>query len=87
MTLFPRRPGAGWVRCAPHVPVFDHASGIRIHTMGIVILPDGRRLSVVCHIKDMGLAQAVRQQGGNRRRGAMVWGLLMARDPSAFTAP
>ena len=36
------RPGSGWKHLAG--PVWEHASGVRVHSGGLVKFPDGRYL-------------------------------------------
>lgn len=69
---FPRKPGPGWSKLAPMV--WEHTSGVRIHTSGLVRLPNREHVFAQNdpHWRDAELAK--RQQGGNRR-GLMVWAL------------
>ncbi|WP_395734990.1 hypothetical protein [Prosthecobacter sp.] len=75
-SAFPRRPGLGWKRLLP-APVWEHTSGIRIHGGGLVLLPSGRKVWAENWPECRQLATAVRQQGGTRRRGLMVYALRL----------
>lgn len=68
---FPRRPGLGWKRLSGSV--WEHSSGIRIHTYGIARLPDGRGASWTSEEE----WAAKRQQGYNTKRALMVWALTV----------
>ena len=41
------RPGSGWKHLAG--PVWEHASGVRVHSGGLVKFPDGR--STFCNVR------------------------------------
>ena len=63
-----KRPGRGW----KHIngAVWDHTSGIRIYVGNMCRLPCGRHIMGAKRLR-----RAVREQGGNLRRGTMVWAL------------
>lgn len=70
------RPGAGWKRVAG--AVYDHESGIRMHTLGMcrlqngVIVSDGDAEHYYLQHK------MIRINGGNRKRGLMAWARSLA---------
>ncbi len=68
-----KRPGLGW----KHIngAVWDHTTGIRIYVGGICRLPCGRVVVGNQWPESKRLRRAVREQGGNWRRGTMVWAL------------
>lgn len=76
---FPRKPGPGWKRAGlPDVSVWDHVSGVRVHTFGLCRLRSGEFVNGGNIYPAMKLLdRAIREQGGNRRRGAMVWALRL----------
>lgn len=63
-----RSPGPGWVRLSGSV--YEHSSRIRIHTLGTIRFSDGSFRS-----ENDSAWRAIRRQGGNRKRGLMVWAL------------
>lgn len=67
------RPGDGWRHVAG--PVWEHASGVRVHSGGLAKFPDGRYLHAnkwpECH----DAYRMIRANGGNRKRGLMAWAL------------
>lgn len=65
------RPGLGWEHLAG--PVWDHTSGARIHTAGIVRLPDKTHLSLYNWRENELGRRLVRINGGNKKRGLMAW--------------
>jgi hypothetical protein len=72
----PTRPGPGWRHVAG--AVWDHDSGIRLHLLGTARMPSGvwRRAS---EWPASGLADdCIRICGGNRKRGLMVWALVLS---------
>ncbi len=68
---FQRRPGNGWKHL--NGSVWEHATGLRIHTLGLARLPDGRSISWPWHDE----WDAKRQQGYNTKRALMVWALTL----------
>lgn len=71
------KPGLGWIKTM-HGSVFDHASGIRIHTGGCLCrFPNGDIVVGVRHPESINLDQNIRVAGGNRKRGVMVWALAL----------
>ena len=68
---FPRRPGNGWKHL--NGSVWEHATGIRIHTLGLARLPDGKSISWPWNDE----YDAKRQQGYNTKRALMVWALTL----------
>jgi len=71
------RPGPGWQR-AGTAPVYEHSSGLRVHTGGLVRLPNGHIVNGYLWPESSRFWRAVRICGGNQRRGAMVWALWCA---------
>ena len=71
--IFVTRPGLGW----EHVggAVWDHATGVRIHTSGMCRLPSGEYVVGTEWPTIQRLGRMVRINGGNRRRGVMAWAL------------
>ena len=65
------RPGVGWKHLAG--PVWEHPSGARIHTMGMIRLPDKTHLSLNNWRESELGRRLVRINGGNRKRGLMAW--------------
>ena len=65
------RPGDGW----QHVggAVWEHASGTRIHMLGLVKTADGQVYSLNDWRSSEAGRRLVRINGGNRRRGLMAW--------------
>jgi hypothetical protein len=68
-SAFPRKPGPGWKHVAGSV--WEHVTGLRIHTLGLARLPDGK--DARWNWSDE--YQACRQQGHNVKRALMVWAL------------
>ncbi len=70
------RPGDGWSVVPGCVQVFDHRSGMRLHTLGLLRLSDGSfvrpfewptsRLANLC----------IAACGGNKKRGLMAWAMI-----------
>ncbi len=67
------RPGPGWkhLGCA----VYEHSSGMRIHTHGLCRFRGGPFIDGTMWPEWQKLNMAIRVNGGNRRRGVMVWAL------------
>lgn len=75
------KPGPGWTNIHTHhgepTSVWDHASGIRLHIIGLVSFADGKSLWVN-QWPDSAIAdRCIRIAGGNRKRGLMLWALKM----------
>jgi hypothetical protein len=71
---FPRRPGPGWKE---YEAVWEHASGIRVHSLGCCRLADGSIINGEHWPECLNLWEAIREQGNTRRRGLMVWALAI----------
>jgi hypothetical protein len=67
------KPGLGWKIAGYGPAVWDHTSGIRIHTYGICRFPDGRHVIGVNWPESREYYRHVKINGGNRRRGTMSW--------------
>ena len=69
------RPGNSWKHLGG--PVWEHISGVRIHTMGVVRLPDMTFHSdcewPICQESSL----LIRINGGNKKRGLMAWALKL----------
>lgn len=68
---YPRRPGPGWKWLGSSV--WEHTSGLRIHCLGRVRLPDGA--SRMWRYDEE--IRAMRRQGFNVKRALMVWALSL----------
>lgn len=74
------RPGPGWRHLAG--PVWENANGARIHTIGMIRLPDKTYLSLN-NLREGGMGRLlVRINGGNIKRGLMAWAVNL--DESAW---
>jgi hypothetical protein len=69
------RPGKGWQHMAG--AVFERTDGLRVHTLGLVRLPDGRTLSGSVWPESCELDRLIRING-NRKRGLMAWANVVA---------
>ena len=67
------RPGRGWSHVAGSV--YDHKSGLRLHTLGILRLPGGETVSANDWPELLIVGKYVRINGGNRKRGLMAWAM------------
>lgn len=67
------KPGKGWSRLV-EVPVYEHTSGVRVHLFGLLRLP-GKMATCPTGDQRNRLIRAIREKGGNVRRGTMVWAL------------
>lgn len=65
------RPGSGWTHLAGSV--WEHTSGARIHTLGIVRMPDKTYHSLHRAVGDNLGRRLVQINGGNIKRGLMAW--------------
>lgn len=70
-----RTPGNGWKHLGSSV--WEHTTGLRIHGLGAARLPDGTHVSGMSWDHYFHLARAILEQGGNRKRGLMMWGLSL----------
>ena len=85
-TTCPRRPGPGWKRAGlPDVPVWEHSSGVCVHILGVAKF-DGIIVSLWKRKDYEDFDRAIAQQGGNRRRGAMVWALAKSEQEKLASA-
>ncbi len=76
------RPGPGWRHLAG--PVWEHgSSGARIHTMGLVRMPDLTFAHANRYPESIEAEQMIRINGGNKRRGLMAWAIKLMRDVSS----
>jgi hypothetical protein len=69
------KPGPGW-RAWTHAPVWQHTSGIRIHSLGCILLPDQGWMVADYGDNCEAFLRWMRIAGGNRTRALM----MMARD-------
>lgn len=78
--MFPRKPGKGWQRMGA---CWSHESGLRVHPIGLFRSSAGELIWADRWPEIQVLARAIREQGGNRRRGLMVWALYQAQNLSS----
>lgn len=71
-----KKPGPGWRKVGP---CFDHSSGLRVHLAGLARMPDGRVVSALAGPETSAAQKAIAEQGGNRRRGLMIWALSLSK--------
>ncbi len=69
------KPGIGWKQLGQGV--WEHVSGLRIHMLGGVRLPDHRSVWAESWPISQELYKFIRIAGGNRRRGLMMFGLSL----------
>lgn len=73
------RPGPGWRQNKINTAVWDHYSGMRLHMLGLLRLPNGEMRQAnqwpTSHLAN----GCIRVAGGNRKRGLMVWAMVMLR--------
>jgi len=69
------RPGPGWQYLGP--AVYEHRSGVRIHTCGMARLPGGETVWGNAYPMSAVLRRFVRATGGNTKRGTMAWALQL----------
>jgi hypothetical protein len=67
------KPGIGWTNVWG--PVWDHASGARLHLGGFLRLPSGEHISANRWPELLSLNRYIRIAGGSRKRGLMLWAL------------
>jgi hypothetical protein len=70
------RPGNGWKHIGG--AVWEHTSKIRIHLLGMIRLPSGEFVSAATYPNWEAVHRMIRINGGNRKRGLMVWALSYA---------
>jgi hypothetical protein len=71
-----RRPGPGWKWLAGSV--WEHVSGVRIHIGGRIARLADRRIICTHSAEDFNnQGRIIREQGGNVKRGLMVWALRL----------
>lgn len=71
-------PGPGWVRRSDTSSVWDHSSGMRVHMMGMVRLPDGLIVWGNAWPESIAVLSCIDIVGGSRRRGLLLWGRMVA---------
>jgi len=72
-----RRPGPGWRFVGSGV--WDHVSGMRLHCLGLLVMPDGKiRRATEWPSSDIAEGY-VCVAGGNRKRGLMMWAMALLR--------
>lgn len=72
-----RRPGPGWRFVGSGV--WDHDSGMRLHCLGLLVMPDGKmRRATEWPASDIAKGY-IRVAGGNRKRGLMMWAMALLR--------
>ena len=74
-----RRPGPGWRQNTNTKAVWDHDSGLRLHMLGMVRLPNGEIRQANQWPTSQLADGCIRVAGGNRKRGLMIWALVMLR--------
>lgn len=67
----PHHPGPGWTHVAGSV--YGHQSGARLHTLGMVRLPNGEHVSASEYPEYCAAGLLIKMNGGNRKRGLMAW--------------
>lgn len=72
-----RTPGPGWKYLGSSV--YEHTTGLRIHGLGTARLPDGTNVFANGVAAWRAQDRAIAEQGYNRKRGLMVWGLSLLR--------
>jgi hypothetical protein len=66
------RPGNGWKHLAG--PVWGHTNGTRMHTAGMVRLPDRKTFfSLNKYPESIEGYKYIKMNGGNIKRGLMAW--------------
>ena len=63
----------GWTKLSP--VVYKHTSGVWVHTLGLVVTPDGEHWAD-CWPNQLSVNHHARIQG-SRRRGLLAWGLSL----------
>ena len=72
-----RRPGPGWQQNTITKAVWDHDSGMRLHMLGMLRLPNGEIRQANQWPTSQLADGCIRVAGGNRKRGLMIWALVM----------
>ena len=72
-----RKPAPGWKHLGGSV--WEHVSGIRLHTLGTARLPDGKFIDAGTYPESIRAQRAIRI-AGNRKRGLMIWALQVRED-------
>lgn len=67
------KPGPGWKQLASDV--WEHATGVRIHTGGLVRLESGRHIELMRFGEGERGNALIAANGGNTKRGLMAWAL------------
>lgn len=75
-----RRPGRGWSHVAG--AVYDHDSGMRLHLLGYLRMPDGRWLCGNAWPEVQRVSLAMHLTGQTGKRMLMVWAILVLREIS-----
>lgn len=60
----------GWLTLGP---VCKHPAGFKVHVLGYIGYPSGTILSASALSQRDAVTRAIRIQGGNRKRGLMLW--------------
>ena len=71
------RPGLGWHHW-PRTGVWDHRSGIRINTGGLIVIPGKADTRLIWENEwphSQSAERWIKIAGGNRKRGLMLWAL------------
>ena len=74
-----RCPGPGWRQNTITKSIWDHESGIRLHMLGMLRLPNGEIRQANQWPTSQLADGCIRVAGGNRKRGLMIWALVMLR--------
>lgn len=73
------RPGPGWRNLGS--AVWEHDSGIRIHSYGLCRLNNGQFVIGSSWPESRVVSRFVQINGGNRKRGVMAWALAQSTEP------
>ena len=76
------KPGPGWTYVGSSV--WDHASGMRLHMLGMLRMPLGELVSANIWPESRGVWLATRLVGGSRKRGLMLWALWVLKNGGAL---
>lgn len=60
--------------------MWEHTTGIRVHTSGLMRLSNGEFASANRWPESQESARYIKISGGNRRRGLMCWALAVQRN-------
>ena len=69
------RPRPGWKQISGQV--WEHTSGARIHTIGMVRMPNGKRWWINNWTESQIGHKMIAINGGNRKRGLMAWAVSL----------